>query len=78
MKKKLLSGTEEWQFFQDFWHFRQIYYEVESESEFKELMKAGENLITKYANTDFSKFARGLVFEHFGFVEQKWKEKNKS
>ena len=55
--KKLERGSEEWMFFMDDWYV--------------EMMNAGEKLIEKYSKTEFSDFARGLVFEHFAEVERK-------
>ena len=75
VERKLDRGSEEWQFFTDFWQFRQKYYEIENDDEFTVLMEAGEALIEKYACTDFAKFARQLIFSHFEFVEDKWKGK---
>lgn len=71
-EKKLEKGSEEWQFFQDFWKFRQKYYIPDNEEDWiVEMMNAGEKLIEKYSKTEFSDFARGLIFEHFAEVERK-------
>ena len=69
-EKKLDKGTPEWQFFQDFWKFRQKYYSPDNNEEWiVEMMHAGESIIEKYKNTDFAKFAQGLIFEHFADIE---------
>lgn len=74
--KKFEKGSEEWQFFQDFWKFRQQYYEADNGDDwFEELMHAGEQIIEKYYNTEFAKFAQSLVFSHFEDVETRWKKK---
>ena len=76
-EKKLEKGSDEWQFFQDFWKFRQQYYDADNEEDwFIELMHNGEAIIEKYHNTEFAKFAQSLVFSHFEDVEMRWKKKN--
>ena len=70
--KKLEKGSEEWMFFMDFWKFHQDYYKADNcDDWYVEMMNAGEELIEKYSKTEFSGFARGLVFEHFAEVERK-------
>lgn len=72
--KKFEKGSEEWQFFQDFWRLRQQYYEADNGDDwFEELMHTGEIIIEKYHNTEFAKFAQNLVFSHFEDVEMRWK-----
>lgn len=74
--KRFDKGSEEWQFFQDFWKFRQQYYEADNEDDwFEEMMKAGEQIIEKYHDTEFGGFAQGLVFSHFDDVETRWRKK---
>lgn len=76
MERRLGKGTEEFQFFTDYWQFRQKYYEADNDEDwFLEMMNAGESLMLKYSETDFAKYARQLVFSHFEFVEDKWKGK---
>ena len=75
--KKFEKGSEEWQFFQEFWKFRQQYYEADNEDDwFVCMMNDGEKIIEKYKNTEFSKFVQSLVFSHFEDVEMRWKKKN--
>ena len=70
--KKLEKGSEEWMFFMDFWKFHQDYYSADNcDDWYVEMMNAGEKLIEKYSKTEFSDFARGLVFEHVAEVERK-------
>lgn len=77
--KKLEKGSEEWQFFQDFWKFRGQYYIADNaEDWFNEMMKVGEKLIGKYQNTDFAKFAQRLVLAHFEDVERRWNDGKKT
>lgn len=74
--KKFEKGSEEWQFFNDYYKFRQQFYEADNEEEwFRELMKSGEKLIEKYSKTNISKFAQSLVFSHFEDVERRWKNR---
>ena len=70
-EKKLEKGSAEWQFFQDFWRFRQKYHDPDGESNewFVELARVGEDLINKYKDTDFSYFAQQMVFAHMGDIE---------
>ena len=70
--KKLEKGSEEWMFFMDFWKFHQDYYKADNcDDWYVEMMNAGEKLIEKYSKTEFSDFARALIFEHFAEVERK-------
>ena len=70
--KKLEKGSEEWMFFMDFWKFHQDYYRADNcDDWYVEMMNAGEELIEKYSKTEFSDFARGLIFEQFAEVERK-------
>lgn len=58
--------------FHGFWKFHQDYYKADNcDDWYVEMMNAGEKLIEKYSKTEFSDFARGLVFEHFAEVERK-------
>lgn len=69
---KIEKGSEEWMFFMDFWKFHQDYYKADNcDDWYIRMMDAGEKLIEKYSKTEFSDFARGLVFEHFAEVERK-------
>lgn len=75
-ENKLEKGSAEWQFFQDFWRFRQKYHDPDGEQNewFVELARVGEDLINKYKDTDFSYFAQQMVFAHFGDVEERDRE----
>lgn len=74
--KKFDKGSEEWQFFNDYYKFRQQFYEADNEEEwFQKLMESGEELIKKYAQTNISKYVQSLVFSHFEDVERRWKNK---
>lgn len=74
MEKKFEKGSEEWQFFQDFYRFRQKWYEADNDDTwFTEMMEVGEKLIEKYANTSILEFVRSMVLDHFADVERRWK-----
>ena len=74
--RKIEKGSEEWQFFKDFWTFREKYHDTAEEPDewYDELVRAGEIIVEKYKNTDFSHFARSLVFSHFEDIEMKCKK----
>ena len=75
--KKFEKGSEEWQFFNDYYKFRQQYYEADNgEKWFEEMVRVGEKIIEKYHNTEIAKFVQNLVFSHFEDVEMRWKKKN--
>lgn len=75
-ERKIERGSEEWQFFKEFWIFREKYHDPYGEQEgwYEELTRAGERIIEKYENTDFAKFARDLVFSHFEDIQMKCKK----
>ena len=74
--KKFEKGSEEWQFFNDYYTFRQQYYEADNgEKWFEEMVRVGEEIIEKYHNTEIAKFVQSLVFSHFEDVEMRWKKK---
>lgn len=77
-EKKLEKGSAEWQFFQDFWKFRQQYHEPDNEPDdwYTELVHSGDDLIRKYENTDFEKFAKEVVFAHYADIELRRKKGN--
>ena len=79
-EKKLEKGSDEWQFFQDFWKFRQKYHDSDNEPEdwYTELMNAGESIIKKYENTYFADFAKDIVFSHFGDIERRERQKHET
>ena len=72
--KKFEKGSEEWQFFNDYYKFRQQYYEADDGEEwFEKMMEIGEMLIEKYADTNISEYAKNLVFSHFEDVERRYR-----
>lgn len=72
--RKFEKGSEEWQFFNDYYKFRQQYYEADDDEEwFEKMMEIGEMLIEKYTGTNISEYAKNLVFSHFEDVERRYK-----
>lgn len=70
--KKLEKGSDEWQFFQDFWRFRQQYYEPEDSDEwFDEVINESEKLFSKYKNTGFKEFAKRLITAHIEDLDRR-------
>lgn len=54
--KKFEKGSEEWQFFNDYYKFRQQFYEADNEDEwFQGMMEAGEMLIKKICTDKYIK-----------------------
>lgn len=78
-EKKLEKGSAEWQFFQDYWKFRQKYHDPYNENDdwYDELIRCGESLINKYKDTDFAMFAQKLVLCHFDDIDTREKESRK-
>ena len=78
-EKKLEKGSAEWQFFQDYWKFRQKYHDPYNEKDdwYDELIRCGESLINKYKDTDFARFAQKLVLCHFVDIDTREKESRK-
>lgn len=74
--KKFEKGSEEWQFFNDYYKFRQQFYEADNNEEwFQGMVKAGDELISKYANTSIAKYVQSLVLGHLEDVELRWMNK---
>ena len=74
--KKFEKGSEEWQFFNDYYKFRQQFYEADNNEEwFQAMVNAGDELISKYANTNIAKYVQSLVLSHLEDVELRWMNK---
>lgn len=74
--KKFEKGSEEWQFFNDYYKFRQQFYEADNNEEwFQVMVNAGDELISKYANTSIDKYVQSLVLSHLEDVELRWMNK---
>ncbi len=71
-EKKLEKGSDEWMFFQDYFRFRQKYYEADNKDEwFEGLIKAADILFKKYKETHFSEYAKKLIIAHMDDVERR-------
>ena len=76
--KKFEKGSEEWQLFNDYYKFRQQFYEADNNEEwFQGMVNAGDELISKYANTSIAKYAQSLVLSHLEDVELRWMNKRR-
>lgn len=72
--KKLEKGSDEWHFFQDFWKYRQQYYEPEdSDKWFDEVINESDKLLNKYKDTGFKEFAKQLITAHVEDLDRRCK-----
>lgn len=77
--KKFEKGSEEWQFFMDYYQFRQKYYYADNCDEwYQEMMQAGESIIDKYSGMEFSEYAKELIFDHFADVERRMRARDEA
>lgn len=73
----LEKGSEEWLFAKEYYAFRKTYHDAQDGTTwFEEMMRAGNALMEKYSNMDFSEYAKKLVFDHFEDVEKRWRKDN--
>lgn len=72
MQHKIDKGTSEWDLFQEFWKIHQDYYNPTNISEWEQALKATDEFITKYKDTEFNKFARDLAMAHMNECERKY------
>ena len=62
MKKILSKGTEEFQFFADFYKYLSDHYEPENTEEYYDsLLHKADDLLAKYLKCDFILLAKGLL-----------------
>lgn len=62
MKKALNKGTEEFQFFADFYKYLGDHYEPENTEEYYDsLLHKADDLLAKYLKCDFILLAKGLL-----------------
>ncbi len=74
--KKIEKGSEEWQFFQDYYGFRQKYYEADSEDEwFEKLTKEVDRIFNKYKGTEIEIFVKNLLMAHVDDVDRRSRKK---
>lgn len=69
LDKKIPKGSAEWQFFTEFFSFRQKFYEPKQNCRddqfWEEIVVAGSKLIEKYKNEDFAEFVKDIVYAQF-------------
>lgn len=76
-EKKFEKGSEEWQFFQDYWKFRQKYYEADNEDEwFETLHREADKFYKKYKETLLKEYAKELILTHMSDVDRRYRNKN--
>ena len=70
--KKFEKGSEEWQFFNDYYKFRQQFYEADNEDAFfEELAKQANKLYEKYKKTEIAEYAKRLIMAHLDDVDRR-------
>lgn len=70
--KKLEKGSEEWQFFKDYYEFRQKYYEADNSEEwFEKLIHAADQFYEKYKNVSFAEYVKQLILAHISDVDRR-------
>lgn len=70
--KKFEKGSEEWQFFNDYYSFRQKFYEADNEDTFFEELTAQANkLYEKYKKTEIAEYAKRLIMAHLDDVDRR-------
>lgn len=75
MQKRLEKGSDEWLFFQDYYKFRQQYYEADNnEKWFEKLIQSADRLYKKYKNVPFSEYAKQLILAHINDVDRRARE----
>ena len=73
--KKFEKGSEEWQFFQDYWNFRQKYYEADNDdSWWDEFIRESTDLEKKYRNSEISFYANKLIVAHIDDVDRRFRK----
>lgn len=72
--KKFEKGSEEWQFFNDYYKFRQQFYEADNGEEwFEKMVESGTKLCQKYQNTNIAKYVQKLVLAHMDDAEERYR-----
>ena len=76
MEKKFEKGSENWQFFQDYYRFRQKYFEADNDTEFFEKMVlAATELRKKYENMEISEYVNQMIIAHMDDVDRRYRVK---
>lgn len=71
MEKRFEKGSEEWQFFMDYWRFCQKYYIAETgDTWLQEAIDAGSDLAKKYKGLPCHKFAIFMVMGHLNYLAE--------
>ena len=74
--EKDLRGTEEWNFFQEYWQLRKKYHDPDNDDAwFDELKQVATNLNNKYKSTDFSEYAEDMIMAHLNDIDRKYKKR---
>lgn len=74
MEKKIERGSEEWQFFQDYYNFRQKFYEPEiTEEWFEKLSKEADKMSKKYENTSIKEYVKSMILAHLEDIDRRYK-----
>lgn len=79
MFRKIEKCSPEWMFLNEFWKFRQDFYEPDSKNYkdakndkyYDEMIQSGSALAEKYKNEPFAKFAQNLVVAHMEDVRER-------
>lgn len=76
-EKKLEKGSDEWMFFQEYWKFRQKYYEADDEEKwFENLQKEVDVIFKKYKDTSIKEYVKELLVAHMNDVDRRYRIKN--
>lgn len=71
MQKRIEKGSEEYQFFQDYWKFRQQYYQAEGDSWWEDTIRAANMLYKKYEKTAIAEYAKTMISAHMEDVDRR-------
>lgn len=75
---KFVKGSDEWQFFQDFWNYVQTYYDPKDSDDYWEgIIADGNKLRQKYAGKKVEPFVKKMLFAVFDYAEIELKKKGK-
>jgi hypothetical protein len=73
---KFVKGSDEWQFFQDFWNYAQVYYEPNDSDEYWDgIMADGNKLMEKYSGKRVEPLVKKLLFALFDYAGDELKRK---
>lgn len=70
--KPIPEGTEEFNFFKEYFIFRKTYYIPEDNDKwYEKLIEAGNILFQRYSNTEFKEFAKDLIVAHMEDINRR-------